>query len=269
MKQTLLETAHGRVSVRDTGGGGPCVLLIHGNSSSNAVFRNQMTGELAQRYRLIAPDLPGHGASHDASDPPQNYTIPGYARTMIDVLGQLGIERPIVFGWSLGGHIGVDMLPRMPAIRALMITGAPPVSLMDGQAAFRPTPHMGLTGKEDFTAEEIEAYAAATCGEPVDPAVREAVARTDGRARRIMFAHFLSGQVPDQGKIVATTTIPIAVVNGADEPFVDTGFLAKKPIANLWEGKQHLVEGAGHAPFWEAPEKFNAIFARFLAAHER
>lgn len=263
MKQTSLLLTNGRISLRDTGGSGPAVLMIHGNSGSGAIFRNQMTGELAERYRMIAPDLPGHGESDNANDPAQAYTIPAYAQTMIEMLEKLGIERPIVFGWSLGGHIGVDMLPRLPTIRALMITGTPPVSLANAMSAFRQTPTMGLTSKEDFSAQDVEDYARACCGEPVDPLMRDAVTRADGRARSTMFGHFVGGGVPDQGKIVATTPVPIAIVNGADEPFLDTAFLAKIRVANLWEGRQHLVEGSGHAPFWQKPQAFNAIFERF------
>ena len=36
------------------------------------------------------------------------------------------------------------------------------------------------------------------------------------------------------------------------------------PAANLWEGKVHLLDGLGHAPFWEAPGQFDPILARFL-----
>lgn len=42
------------------------VLLIHGNSSCKEVFRNQRDGDLGRRYRMIAVDLPCHGASEDA-----------------------------------------------------------------------------------------------------------------------------------------------------------------------------------------------------------
>ena len=65
--------------MRESGGSGTAVLMIHGNSSSGAVFRNQMTGPLGERYHLIAPDLPGHGDSGDAIDPDRSYSMEGYA----------------------------------------------------------------------------------------------------------------------------------------------------------------------------------------------
>ena len=41
-------------------------------------------------------------------------------------------------------------------------------------------------------------------------------------------------------------------------------FLEKVTYRNLWDGKVHVLEGLGHAPFWQAPEVFNPLFERFL-----
>lgn len=121
--QKTLETSHGKIAVRETGGKGTAVLLVHGNSSSSAVFRNQLESPLGERYRIIAADLPGHGASGDAIDPDRSYSMEGYADAMTEVLGLLGVSKAIVFGWSLGGHIGLEMIDRFPGLLGLMITG--------------------------------------------------------------------------------------------------------------------------------------------------
>lgn len=268
-RQRTIETSHGMIAIRETAGTGTPVLLIHGNSSNGSVFRNQMNGALGERYRMIAPDLPGHGESADALDPDRSYSMEGYADVMTELLRLLGIDRTIVFGWSLGGHIGLEMIDRFPGMLGLMITGTPPVSIETVGEGFRPSPHMGLAAKEHFTPEDIEAYARSTCGEPYDAGLHATVARTDGRARRLMFEKFVSGSGRNQAEIVATATIPLAVLNGVDEPFVDTDFVARARYANLWEGKTHLIESSGHAPFWDAPEKFDPIFARFLESVDR
>jgi pimeloyl-ACP methyl ester carboxylesterase len=223
-----------------------------------------MKSALGERYRVIAPDLPGHGASSDATDPVRSYSMPGYADAMTEVLGLLGVGEAVVFGWSLGGHIGLEMISRFPGMLGLMITGTPPVSPEQVTQGFRPSPHMHLAGQEAFSVEDIDSFARSTCGEPFEPFLREAVARTDGRARRLMFEAFAGGVGADQSVIVATAKIPLAVVNGDEEPFVNTEFVSRIRYANLWEGKCHLVGHSGHAPFWDAPEKFNAILARFL-----
>lgn len=265
VKQFVLDTSHGKIAVRSSAGTGMPVLLIHGNSSSSAVFRHQLEGKLGQTYQLIAPDLPGHGDSEDAINPERSYCMEGYADAMAEVLHLLNIERAAVFGWSLGGHIGLELISRFDGMQGLMITGTPPVSPAQVGDGFKPSEHMGLAGKETYTNEDIEAYARSTCGEPFEPAFLAIVGRTDGRARRIMFEKFAAGTGDNQKDIVANTQLPIAVVNGSDEPFVNIAFVASVQYGNLWEGKTHLIAQSGHAPFWDKPDEFNPHMERFLA----
>lgn len=259
-----IETEYGRLAVEEAGRGSLPVLFVHGNSSCRGVFRNQMQGRLAQHYRLIAFDLPGHGESGDAPDPARSYTMPAYAAAAVAVLGELGIGEAAVLGWSLGGHIGIEMIPRFPGLKGLMITGTPPVNIADAAAGFIPSPHMGLAGQQDFTEADVDAYAHATCGKPFEPFLRAAVARTDGRARKTMFESFVAGQGIDQRHLVETSPVPLAVVNGNGEPFVNLDYVDGLSYANLWEGRCHRLPGLGHAPFWEAPDVFDPILERFL-----
>ena len=269
MKQQTVETSHARIAVTDSEGAGPDVLLIHGNSSCKEVFRHQLEREIGRRYRCVAIDLPGHGASSDATDPQRTYTMPGYADTAIEVLDKLGIGKVAVVGWSLGGHIGIEMLPRSNDIAGLLITGTPPVG--KGQesvaAGFLPSEHMGLAGQEVFSDAEAELYAHATCGinAPFEPFLLDAVRRTDGRARRLMFEAFLAGVGSDQRQIVETSQVPLCVANGGAEPFVNNDYCRTIAYANLWHGRVHIFPGVGHAPFWEAPADFDAVLGRFLA----
>lgn len=265
----MIDTSHCGIAIAESAGDGPPVLLVHGNSSCKEVFRNQLEGEIGRQYRLIAMDLPGHGGSEDARNPEATYNIPGYADTASEVLAKLGIDSATVMGWSLGGHIGIDMIGRYPAVRALMISGAPPVGQGEGQlaAGFLPSEHLGLVGQEVFSEEDAGAYAHATCGAkaPLADFLIEAVKRTDGRSRALMLAAFAAGVGADQRRIVETSNVPLAIVNGGDEPFVNNEFVKSVDYANLWDGRVHILDGAGHAPFWEAPGHFDPIFARFLA----
>ena len=260
-------TSHGDIAVRRSPGRSQTPLVfIHGNSSSGEIFINQLKGEIGKANSILALDLPGHGASSDALDPARTYSMPGYAEALTEALGKLGVSKAIIFGWSLGGHIGLEMISRFPGMRGLMITGTPPVGLgaeAVGQG-FLSHPHMGSAGKETLTSEEIESFAHTTCGDPFKPFLRAAVARTDGRARRLMFESFAGGEGADQSQIVATAKLPLAVVNGADEPFVNLAYVAGLKYANLWEGKTHEIPHSGHAPFWDAPAAFDAILSRFV-----
>ena len=65
--------------------------------------------------------------------------------------------------------------------------------------------------------------------------------------------------------IVATAKVPLAVVNGIDEPFVNLDFVSKVTYANLWEGKTYEIANSGHAPFWDKPAEFDPYLKRFIA----
>ena len=271
MSDKMIECSGATLAVTESEGTGPAVLLIHGNSSCKEVFRNQMQGELGKKYRMIAFDLPGHGKSSDATgDPASIYTIPGYAALAVELMeDKLGLADYAVFGWSLGGHIGIDMLTKTDKIAGLMISGTPPAGKHEGalDEAFLPSEHMGLAGKKDFSEADAEAYARATAGEnaPYEPFLGEAVRRTDGLARETMIGAFAAGIGESQQKIVAENPTPLAIVNGAAEPFANNEFTRAQSFANLWEGQVHLLDGLGHAPFWEAPATFDPYFKRFLA----
>ena len=71
-----LSTSHGSIMVEEAGDGDLPVLLIHGNSLSREVFRNQLGGALSRKYRLVALDLPGHGESSDAVDASRTIPVP-------------------------------------------------------------------------------------------------------------------------------------------------------------------------------------------------
>ena len=265
MRNSDVATSHGRIAVTDSGGPGAAVLLIHGNSACKEIFARQFESRLAHRFRLIAFDLPGHGASADAIDPAGTYSIPGYADVALELLTALGVDQLAILGWSLGGHVGIELLSRDADVAGLVITGTPPIghNAADFAAGFRPDEHMGLTGKEHFTESDIAMYAQETAGLPA-PFLEDAVRRTDGRARRMMMEAAMAARGADQREVVSTSPVPIAVITGANEPFINNDYLATFPYRNLWDRKVHVMPDTGHAPFWERPQAYNPLFERFL-----
>ncbi|WP_258087203.1 alpha/beta fold hydrolase [Xenorhabdus bovienii] len=261
-----IQTRYSNISVLDTGGNGLPVLLIHGNSSCKEIFRHQIE-YLKGDYRVLALDLPGHGKSSNASDPREAYSMPGYARTIIEVLEKMGIDKVVVFGWSLGGHIGLEMLALNPKMIGLMICGTPPVAAGRENVArgFRQS-ELRLTGKAEFTDEDVKNFARETNGvyAPHEPFMIEAVARTDGLARQYMFEASVSPQATDQKLLAETSEVPLAIVNGAGDPFINHDYINGLNYKNLWKGQVFNLAGVDHAPFWEAPDIFNPILAEFL-----
>ncbi|MBW4542076.1 MAG: alpha/beta hydrolase [Myxacorys chilensis ATA2-1-KO14] len=263
-QQHIIATSHGSLAVEETGSGGIPVLLIHGNSFCRGVFRNQMQGQIAKKHRFIAFDLPGHGQSSNAADPKLSYTLPGLADAAIELLDELGIAEVIVLGWSLGGHIGMEMIPHFPGMRGLMICGAPPVSHDQMSQGFNASPHLSVAGKQDLFEAEINAFVEGIIGKSAEPFLRDAVARADGGFRKRLFESARAGEGVNQRLIVESSPVPLAVVNGGADRLVNLDYFDTIAYANLWEGRCHRLSGLGHAPFWEAQEEFTPVLERFL-----
>src|SRR5256886_8425443 len=95
---------HGRRISYLTAGEGPVLLLVHGIASDSEVWRAVLP-LLARRARVIAPDLPGHGASAKA---PGDYSLGSLASSLRDLLVKLGHERATLVGHSLGGGVAMQ-----------------------------------------------------------------------------------------------------------------------------------------------------------------
>ena len=88
----------------------PVVVLLQGSPGDHRDFR-KFGPELARRYRVIAPDLPGFGSS--------SHTIPDYsnrahARYVLELLDQLHIERAHFMGFSMGGGVALHLADIAP-----------------------------------------------------------------------------------------------------------------------------------------------------------
>jgi pimeloyl-ACP methyl ester carboxylesterase len=254
------------ISLRDTGGSGFPLLMLHGAGSSKDVFARQFESELANRFRLVAMDLPGHGASSDASDPVRQYSIRGYASAVAQVMGKLNIGRAVVYGWSMGGHIAIELAGSTNLVAGLMLTGAPPVghgplAMLRG---FHTTWDLLLASKEHFSPRDAERFERLCFGDTSIPAFREAILRTDGRARSAFLKSMMRGDGADQKQVVEKADFPVAIVNGVKEPVARLGYFSSIHYGWLWEDQCHVVGGAGHSPFWEKPAEFNPLLSHFV-----
>jgi pimeloyl-ACP methyl ester carboxylesterase len=266
LKQRMISTPYANLAVLESHGAGLPLILIHGNSNSSAVFRHQLNSDLAERYRLIAVDLPGHGGSTDAFDPHRTYSIPGYAATIEALIDALSLERVAILGWSLGGHIALELIPDEPRLVGTMIVGAPPVGndLASIQKGFHETPALYLAGKEELSEQEVQSFVDLTLAELADSEIMKAVRRSHGLARRLSFEALLAGKAADERRIVETSNTPVAVVNGERDRIVNLDYVASIRFKKLWQQHCFVLRGLGHAPFLEAPHTFNPILARFL-----
>ena len=259
-------TRHASIRLSETSGKALPILLLHGSGASRKVFDKQMSGPLADIHRIVAIDLPGHGESSDALDPAATYTIGGLAAAVGEVLDQIGIARAVVYGWSLGGHVGIELMRSHPAVAGLMLTGTPPVApgplgLLRG---FHANFDLLLASKRNYTRRDAVRFMHLCFGDSAAPAFLDMILRADGRMRVNVSKGMMRGDGGDQRRTVENATVPVAIVNGAEDPFVRLNYVAGLSYASLWDQRCHVIEGAGHAPFWQVPETFNPLFNRFV-----
>jgi pimeloyl-ACP methyl ester carboxylesterase len=101
---------HGHRVIYRTAGAGPPVVLIHGMVNSSRHWKD-VALTLAEDYRVVAPDLLGHG---DSAKPVGDYSLGAHASGIRDLLTALGVERATVVGHSLGGGVAMQFYYQFP-----------------------------------------------------------------------------------------------------------------------------------------------------------
>jgi pimeloyl-ACP methyl ester carboxylesterase len=256
------------ISVHVEQGSGRPVVFLHGNSSTKAVWTHQITLARQLGRSILAPDLPGHGESEDSPTPNLTYSFPGYASVVGGLLDRFHVDAADVVGWSLGGHIGLQLFATDERIRSLLVVGTPPARPAPEalEQAFYTSDDMQLAGKDKFTPADAVAYGTAMMGgrKFLSSELLQNIRRADGNARRHMFASALRGVGIDQRAAAESIDKPLCVVHGEREPFVRLDYLRSLKYRALWKNRIFVISGAGHAPHWENPAAFNRILSGFL-----
>jgi pimeloyl-ACP methyl ester carboxylesterase len=238
-------------------GSGPPLLLVHGIGSWGRCW-DPVVPLLAPHRHVVTVDLPGFGAS--PMRPGQDMSPPGLARTLVEFLAAIGLERPHVAGSSLGGWIGLEMA-RLGAVAS--VTGISPAGLWRSPPAYMRAQIRLLRKLPLLLGEKgIEAVAA------VPPVRWVSTANFFGRPWRLTRAE-AAAQV-QQVRLCAgfetvlyaaehrrfvggmTIDVPVTVAFGRrDVIFGDSCRRREElPAQTRWVDPP---SGWGHVPFWDDP----------------
>lgn len=238
----------------DVAGAGPAVLLSHGYSATGRMWDAQLAA-FADRHRVVAWDMRGHGGTDSPEDPGQ-YSAERTVADMHALLGHLGITRAVIGGLSLGGYVSLAFALEHPEmVRALLICDSGP-GYRNAEA------REAWNRRAQERAAELETRGLdALAGRSRE--MREAMghhrsARGLALAARGMLAQ-RDARVIDG---LAAIRVPTLVVVGdKDEPFLaPCRYLAGKiPGARL-----EVIPGAGHSANLDQPETFNRVVRAFL-----
>ncbi|MFD3679130.1 alpha/beta fold hydrolase [Streptomyces sp. NPDC058613] len=112
-----------RISCRDWGGDGHPLVLLHG-LAGHAGEWDEISRDLIRRYRVVAMDQRGHGASERR---PRDLSRAAYVADVVAVVDQLGLRRPVLIGQSMGGNTAMLTAAAHPElISALVLVEAGP-----------------------------------------------------------------------------------------------------------------------------------------------
>jgi pimeloyl-ACP methyl ester carboxylesterase len=115
----LIEVNGAALHYEEHGEGAP-VILIHGGLASSSQWQ-PVVPELADGFRVIAPDSRGHGRS---TNPAGQLSYALIADDVVALIAALGLRRPVVGGWSDGGQVTLELGARHPGAAGALIVGA-------------------------------------------------------------------------------------------------------------------------------------------------
>lgn len=217
-----------------------------------------LDSELSQTYRIIAPDLPGHGQSVKAASPDQTYHLQGMAHGVMKLMRELTLEptSTIVIGYSLGGHIGIQLLDLLPEIAGLLVQGTPPLSLpLPIQEAFLPFPGLGLLFTGEVAPDQVEVLRQFHYLGSGDQTVADYLA-TDPRFRlEIGQSIAQQSHMKDEIEILRQWNKPVWLLCGDADVVVDKAYLLK--VSDLLPVVHTVfLPAAGHAALSDQPELY-------------
>ena len=262
----------GITRVLEADAGDRVMICIHGIGSHAGWWRRNILQLAAQGYRVIAPDLPGHGFA--AASPGWPLTIDGYREFVIQLASTLAVEDPVVLvGHSLGGHVASAAALQKPDLVSHLILVAPTGITAMGDDRLRATQQR----QSDLSREAIATKLRFAIADPelvtddwVDEDFR--INNGPGAVRTLQaVAAFLGSSLDEHvlGDALAelAKSVPTLLIWGdADRSVpIEVGRDAHEVVK---AARFAVLHGAAHVPHYELPADFAQVVRAFLGNSE-
>jgi pimeloyl-ACP methyl ester carboxylesterase len=264
--------------VYTSAGAGEPLLLVHGLGGTRQTW-NSVLDALAETYRVIAPDLPGHG---DSDPPAGDFSLGAFAVALRDLLISLDLRSATIIGHSLGGGIAMQFAYQFPerTDRLVLISSGglgPQVSPMLRAATL---PGAGtvvavLARSPEAVTRRFLSFAArvmpGSLARPDIGPVAEDLRRLTHAGQRRTFVRTAGNVIDWRGQRVSATAslaqltdLPVLLAWGTDDRTIPA--YHHRAVSRLLTCP-HLLEipGAGHYPHVTAPDVLVPALREFLA----
>jgi 2-succinyl-6-hydroxy-2,4-cyclohexadiene-1-carboxylate synthase len=258
-------------AVREWGTGRP-VVLLHGFTGAGASWAEQRDAFAGAGRRVIAPDLPGHGATPRTTTP-DAMTVEATADALATLMVTLGAAPADVIGYSMGARIALRLAVAQPGAVARLVLESPSAGIADraGRES-RSAADEALAAR--IERDGIASFVTAWERNPVFATHAAAKPELVARQRTIRLASDPQGlaqslRAAGQGAMeplharLGEVTAPTLVIAGA----LDTTGLARAEeiAAGIPGARLAVLDGIGHTPHLEAPDRFRRLVLDFLA----
>jgi len=245
------------------------ILFIHGYSQNHLCFFKQFNSELLSRFRLIAFDLRGHGYSETPDEDSCKSAI-SWASDLKAVIDALGLEKVVAVAWSYGGLVLCDYIATYGEDRlaAINLVGAN-TEIGDSLMPYLSAPFLAVMPallSNDVTRSSSgvkELIALLTASALPDELFYLLLGYNMAVSPKVRAAMVMRSVNHDA--TLANLSVPVLVSHGEDDNVVLKP-LADHHLSLLQNGSASFYPGAGHSPFMEAEQRFDADLAELVTS---
>lgn len=240
----------------------PPVVCLHGVQAHGRRFRRLAEERLAHRFRVLAPDLRGHGRS--SWEPP--WTLAQHVEDILESLEAAGVERATVVGHSFGGRLALELTAVGFVDRSILLDPAvwvpPPIALERAERELRDRSF----ATEDEARAERATLSPLAPAELIDEEFREHLVRSeDGRLR---FRYSRPAVIAAYGELAhrppawELLQVPTLLVVGADTDVVPQ--IVVDALRSELGGLEVVTVPGRHVVLWDAYDETAEAIERFL-----
>ena len=246
-----------------TQGAGPPALMLHAFPLNSRMWRPQLDA-LADVARLLAPDLPGFGAS---AGTPAVDDLDGLARMIYEETRALGVKSAAVAGCSMGGYLAFALLRVAPDFVSSLILINTKVSADDTRARANRLALVERVKREgcNFLIDEWPqtALSAETMARRHDVVAAIQAMIAEATPDGVAAAQIAMAGRPDSTGLLKDIDVPTVVIHGLDDRFVSEAE-ARAMASAIPRATFVGVPSAGHIPGMEQPDSVSATLGQFL-----